>query len=120
MSFKAAINYIEISSLICKIIFNEHNFQYNLLYAKFTDIKNWLSRPGRLESNFSPHVDYYTWHRDHDLRWNRPQMVRIEFKSGPTYVKHTIGRENLGFDRKLSGNSETDFAWEPCKGMSLH
>ena len=39
---KAAINYTEISSLICKtiLIFNEHNFQYNSLYAKFTDIKN--------------------------------------------------------------------------------
>ena len=37
---KAAINYTEISSLICEtiLIFNEHSFQCNLLYAKFTEI----------------------------------------------------------------------------------
>ena len=36
------INYTESSSFICKTIsiFNEHSFQYNSLYAKFTDIKS--------------------------------------------------------------------------------
>ena len=38
---KAAINYTEISSLICKtiLIFNEHDFQNYSLYAKFTNKK---------------------------------------------------------------------------------
>ena len=37
---KAAINYTEISSLICKtiLILNERNFQYNLLYVKIADM----------------------------------------------------------------------------------
>ena len=41
---KADINCTEISSLICKTIltFNEHNFQYNSLYAKCTNIKSWI------------------------------------------------------------------------------
>ena len=30
------------------------------------------------------------WHRAHDIRWNRSHLVPIEFKSGPSYVKHTI------------------------------
>ena len=31
------------------------------------------------------------WHGDHDIRCNRSQLVSIEFKSGPSYGKHTIG-----------------------------
>ena len=27
------------------------------------------------------------WHGDDDLRWDRFQLVFIEVKSGPTYVK---------------------------------
>ena len=30
------------------------------------------------------------WHGDHDKRSNCSQLVPIEFKSGPSYVKHTI------------------------------
>ena len=30
------------------------------------------------------------WHRAHDMRLNRSQLVPIEFKSGPSYVKHII------------------------------
>ena len=30
-------------------------------------------------------------HKDHDLSLNYSRMVSIEFKSGPSYVKHTIG-----------------------------
>ena len=48
-----------------------------------------------LESNFSLMTWWDTlippWHGDHDKRWNRSQLVPIEFKSGPSYVKHTIG-----------------------------
>ena len=36
---KAAIDSSETSSPVCKTIFNGHNFQYNSLSAKFTDIK---------------------------------------------------------------------------------
>ena len=31
------------------------------------------------------------WHKDHDLSWNHSQLVPMEFKSGPSYVKHIIG-----------------------------
>ena len=27
---------------------------------------------------------------DRNLRWNRSQLIPIEFKSGLTYVKHTV------------------------------
>ena len=30
------------------------------------------------------------WHEAHDIRCNRSQLVPVEFKSGPSYVKHTI------------------------------
>ena len=30
------------------------------------------------------------WHGDCDLRRNRSQLVPIQFKSGSTYLKHTI------------------------------
>ena len=59
---KAAINCTKILSLICKtiLIFNEHSFQYDLLYAKFTDIKSWIFTYSNIvlqwnsfESNFS-------------------------------------------------------------------
>ena len=30
------------------------------------------------------------WYRDHDRRSDCSQLVPIEFKSGPSYVKHTI------------------------------
>ena len=32
------------------------------------------------------------WHRDYDLRWNRSQLVPIEFKTGSTYVKQGIAK----------------------------
>ena len=59
---KAAINCTEISSLICKtiLIFQWTHFQYNSIYAKFTDIKSWIFTYSNmviqlnlLESNFS-------------------------------------------------------------------
>ena len=31
------------------------------------------------------------WHGDHDLRRDRSQMVPTEIKTGPTYVKQSIG-----------------------------
>ena len=30
------------------------------------------------------------WHGDHDIHWNRSQLVPAEFKSGPSYVKHRV------------------------------
>ena len=30
------------------------------------------------------------WHGAHDIRGNRSQLVPTEFKSGASYVKHTI------------------------------
>ena len=33
------------------------------------------------------------WHGAHDIRWNRSQLVPIKFKSGPSYVKHTIANQ---------------------------
>ena len=30
------------------------------------------------------------WHGAHDIRCNRSQLVSIEFKSDPSYVKHTV------------------------------
>ena len=74
---KAAINNTEISSPICKtiLIFNEHNFQYLLLVRSPTvkffgeeffadDLMGTLITP---------------WHGDRDKRWNRSQLVLIEF-----------------------------------------
>ena len=31
------------------------------------------------------------WHGDHDKRSNLSQLVPTEFKSDPSYVKHTVG-----------------------------
>ena len=33
------------------------------------------------------------WHGAHDICWNRSQLVPIEFKSGPSCVKHTIANQ---------------------------
>ena len=37
-----------------------------------------------------------TWH---DILWNHSRLVPIEFKNGPSYVKHTIGKN---FNKKVT------------------
>ena len=92
---KAAINYTEISPLIC------HWYQYNggkcdwrlssrlILSNLCSFVHQWNS----LESTFSLILMgtlITPWHGAHDIRWSRSQLVPIEFKSDPSYVKHTI------------------------------
>ena len=36
------------------------------------------------------------WHGDHDIRSNRSQLVPIQFKSSPSYVKHTVRTKICG------------------------
>ena len=38
------------------------------------------------------------WHGDYDIRLNRSQLAPVEFKSGPSYVKHTIIPQTEAFE----------------------
>ena len=90
---KAAISSIEISSLICKTIsiFNEHNFQY--LHVVHSPTVKFFAE--QFFANDLMGMLITPWHGDHDKRWNRSQLVPIEFRSGPSYVKHTVIRKKF-------------------------
>ena len=52
-------------------------------------------------------------HGAHDIRWNRSQLVPIEFKNGPNYMKHTMDNQktdhsinSVSIDQKYMKNDK--------------
>ena len=61
------------------------------------------------------------WHGAHDIRGNRSQLIPIEYKSGPSYVKHALDisiakPSELSF---LSQHAQSYFSenWDTFIGM---